>query len=1119
MLVSREELLLSAVSEYGRAVREKLARTTIDGEPEDQLRAPLEALFQALAAELVPGRTVGLVGETRLSDLKTRPDYAVNVDRALCGFVEVKAPGKGADARRFRAGHDRDQWKKLQALPNLLYTDGTAFALFRDGEIVGGVVELEGDIETAGPALRAPTALWPLIEDFLGWKPQAPKTAKTLAHVSARLCRFLRDEAMEQLAAGNAALTGLAQDWRALLFPEANDAQFADGYAQAVTFGLLVARTRDIDIVHGIADAARDLRRQNSLIGTALMVLTDHTETEPALKTSLGTLSRVLNEVNWAEVSKGDPEAWLYFYEQFLEVYDNDLRKLTGSYYTPPQVVETMVRLVDEALRDPSLFDEPDGLAAGNVTVADPAVGTGTFPLGVLRRIAQTVEARTGAGAVPGAIEAAASRLFGFEMQFGPFAVAQLRLFAELRDLLERETRPALNLYVTDTLGDPFIEEVRLGTTYEPIAQSRRDANRVKRETPITVVIGNPPYKEKAKGRGGWIEDGLDGRDRTPLQRWMPPPDWGVGAHAKHLYNLYIFFWRWATWKVFGAGDLEATGREGPERPGIVCFITVSGFLTGPGFQAMRADLRRSCSDVWVIDCSPEGHQPEVATRIFQGVQHPVCIVLAARRGDTDPETPARVRFRALAEGRREAKFAELAGVRLDDSGWADCPADLRAPFRPGAGAAWGAFPALDELFAYDGSGVMPGRTWVIASDPETLRRRWDRLIGERDVERKKEMFYPHLRNKAPGDRHLHKQARQGLTGHEHRSYAVADDATRVIEPTRYAFRTLDRQWLIPDARLINQANPTLWDLYSSNQMFMTAPEDRSAESGPAITICGLIPDLHHYNGRGGRVFPLWADAAATESNVKPALLAVLTARLGRPVGAEDVMAYVAALLAHPAFTARFAEDLRQPGLRVPLTADPDLFAEAARLGREVIWLHTYGERCIDPAAGRPHEAPRMPQGERPHVPAGGAIPGDRLPEEMSYDPATRRLAVGDGVVANVTPAMWAYEVSGKNVLRQWFSYRKADRSRPVIGDRRPPSELERIIPDGWLAQYTTDLIDLLNVLGRLVALEPAQADLLGRVLAGPLLDRADLAADGAFAAPAARVRRSRTPEGQGTLL
>ena len=179
-----------------------------------------------------------------------------------------------------------------------------------------------------------------------------------------------------------------------------------------------------------------------------------------------------------------------------------------------------------------------------------------------------------------------------------------------------------------------------------------------------------------------------------------------------------------------------------------------------------------------------------------------------------------------------------------------------------------------------------------------------------------------------------------------------------------------------------------------------------------------------------------------------------------------------------------------RPGLRVPLTADKKLFDEAVALGREVVWLHCYGERFVDAAAGRPKGPPRLPKGEAPFVPADGAIPGapEPLPETMDYDAAKRRLVIGKGFVENVTPAMRTYEISGKNVLDQWFSYRRRDRTKPLIGDKRPPSPLEKIQPDGWLAEYTEDLLNLLNVLGRLVALEPRQADLLDRIVAGPLV-------------------------------
>ena len=131
-------------------------------------------------------------------------------------------------------------------------------------------------------------------------------------------------------------------------------------------------------------------------------------------------------------------------------------------------------------------------------------------------------------------------------------------------------------------------------------------------------------------------------------------------------------------------------------------------------------------------------------------------------------------------------------------------------------------------------------------------------------------------------------------------------------------------------------ARPQLWSQLSDRQVFLTAPEHLSPTTGPPVTFTGLLPDMHHYHGRGGRVYPLWRDRAASEPNVKPALLAGLAKVYGQPVKAEDVMAYLAAVMAHPAFTARFKADLVRPGLHVPLTADAKLFVEAVALGTEV---------------------------------------------------------------------------------------------------------------------------------------------------------------------------------------
>jgi hypothetical protein len=1092
--------LPTAISTFGASAAAKLSQPAAKGEPEDQLRAPLETLLSDLAQLCgIPPSELAAVGESSVADLKTRPDYAIVRSRMLIGFLELKAPGKGADPRRFKDQHGKTQWAKLQALPNLIYTDGNAFSLWQGGELALPIVHLEGDVASSGSALKAPQALLDLFQTFFQWEPIPPRDAKQLADLTARLCRLLRDEVTEQLSLGSASLTALARDWRALLFPEASDAQFADGYAQAVTFGLLMARARGIELRQGLDQAAKHLGQTNSLIGTALRILTDDAANKRTLKTSIETLVRVLDAVHWPAISRGTPDAWLYFYEDFLAVYDNELRKSTGSYYTPPEVVRLMVRLVDEVLRDQ--LSLRGGLASPQVTLADPAVGTGTFLLEVLRRIEETVGADQGPGAVPASIDAAVRRLIAFEIQLGPFAVAQLRVLAELNDLIGAPPSVAPRMFVTDSLGNPYIEQERLGAIYDPIAQSRREANEIKRHERIMVVLGNPPYKEKAKGRGGWIESGSpNSREPAPLAAWLPPREWGVGAHSKHLRNLYVYFWRWATWKAF---DQDAGANAG-----VVCFISVAGFLNGPGFEKMRDYLRRTTDSIWVIDCSPEGHQPEVATRIFEGVQQPVCVVLAVRSATTVTSVPAAVRFRSLPVGRRQLKFDAMRSIALNDGSWSLCSNEWRAPFLPESSGSWSTYPSLSDLFLYDGSGTMPGRTWIIAPDAESLRRRWKQLVNA-PTEEKEVLFHAHYRKSREGkngigDRHPERAIKKGLPGYPDNPIPVARDKGDCLPPVRYGYRSFDRQWIIPDNRLINQPNPELWEAHSEHQVYLTALTRTSPTAGPAVTITGLLPDHDHYKGSfAGRAFPLWLDRQRKVPNFRPALLGALAEFYGVSVGAEDLFAYVAAIFAHPAYVDRFRTHLAQPGLRVPLTRESQLFSSAVELGRTVVWLHTFGERFAD-GKERKSQPPRLRADLSPRVPAGGAIPGASvsMPDSIDYDIGKRHLIIEGGYVENVSPEVWNYEVSGKQILRQWFSYRRAHRERPIIGDRRKPSVLGDVQPERWPAEYTTELLDVLHVLGRLVEIEPQQAALLEAICTGPLLSLVELGAMGALAIP-----------------
>ncbi len=1059
-----------AISAFGQTVAARFA--TGGGEPEDLLRGPFEQLMAHVAAEVSVGQVV-LAGEHHLAEDRVRPDYAVYAGGALVGFVELKAPGKGVDAPRYK-GRDRRQWQRLACLPNVLYTDGQDFALYRDGTRIGEVARLDGDVTAAGAGLRvADGRLTSIVEDFLRWKPIPPRRPREVASVTARLCRVLRDEVKESLDTGTLGLQDLARDWRRLLYPDATDDEFADGYAQTVTFALLLARVEGIALAgRDLRDVADDLGSRHTLMARALSVLTDPTVL-PKLAVSVETLQRVLSVLDWPKVSRSDPAAWLYFYEDFLEEYDPRLRRQTGSYYTPIEAVDPMARMVEDLLR--TRLGHVEGFRSPGVTVMDPAAGTGTFLFRIVDRIASAIRSDEGPGAVGPALRKAAGRLVGFELQAGPFSVAELRLATEFNRQGAILGPDELRLHLTDTLANPFVEETQLAATYRPIAESRQRANEVKRAEPVVVVIGNPPYKERSRGLGGWVEQGAPGTGAALLDDFRPPPELGLGPHVKHLYNLYVYFWRWATWKVF---------EHHPGDAGVVAFVTVAGFLNGPGFAEMRHHLRRWADEIWVVDCSPEGHQPDVPTRIFAGVQQPICITIALRDRSTGPDMPAPVRFTSVA-GTRAQKFEQLATLELRDHSWATCSEAWHAPFRPQSAKSWSSMPALDDLLAWSGSGVMPGRTWVVAPSPAVLRERWHGLVMA-PVDARAVLLAEHAR-----DRTIHTKLSDNLPGYATLG-PLATESGESAEPVRYEVRTLDRAWIIPDKRVINQPNPSVWQVRDAlGQVFLTASADIAPTAGPASTFSRFVPDLHHHHGRGGRVYPLWLDAAGSVPNVVPGLLGHLATVLAGEVTAPDLVAYIAGLSAHPGYVERFGADLELPGLRIPVSADAVLFARAVGLGRRVIWLHSYGERFADAGEGRPPGPPRVTGEDRPLVMTG--IPDDEagMPEMIGFDLASGTLAVGAGRVTGVTEAMWEYEVSGYKLLRRWFNRRK----REPEGRRSSP--LDDIVARSWASTWTSELVDLLHVLALLIELEAEQAAVLDEILEAPLVTVEGLTAAG----------------------
>ncbi len=1033
-------------------------------QPEDQLKWPVQELLQA-AHPGVLTRT-----EVQVDGLGGRPDMGVHVHAALCGFVELKAPGHGARTANFR-GRDKAQWEKFTALPNVLYTDACEWALYRSGvqtqhENKPLVVRLGGLIERGSAALddATLTALFTLLTDFLNWSPIVPHEPRKLAELLAPLCRLLRADVAAAMQTEGSALKVLCGEIRQYLFPHTDDAQFADIYAQTLTYALLLARLNgetDLTAEH----AATRLESGHGLLATTMRILTQ-AEARAEIETAVSILERVICAVDPQKLSKrGDP--WLYFYEDFLAAYDPLLRKQTGSYYTPQEVIACQTALVSELLVE--RFDKRFTFADEDVVFLDSSAGTAAYPLAAIESALQLVETRLGAGAVAEYATRCAENVYAFEVQVGPYAVAHLRMTKLLRDAGATLPSDGLHVLLTDTLESPHAVPPQPPLFGRRLTEEQRRAQRVKASMPVFVCMGNPPYfreeseDDAAHTRGRWVRFGDDNAtaDTRPILRDFTEA--APAVHVKNLYNLYVYFWRWTLWKMF-----ENPLPGGASQKGIVSFITASSYLRGPGFTAMRQRMREAFDELWIIDLEGDNLGARKTENVF-AIQTPVCIATGVRLATKKTHKLAKVRYIRIT-GTKAEKLEKLAAIRsFADVAWEECFKGATEPLLPERVGDYSAWPLVTDLWPWQLNGVQWKRTWPIGETPEVLQARWRALLAAPADQRGALMRETDARNAS-------REVDCFLDGQTLEAIRAKPRDAASLRPIRYAGRSFDRRWILPDNRLCDRHRPGLWAAHGDKQIYLTSLLTGVLGDGPAATACIHPPDLHHFRGSfGGKdVIPLWRDAAATQPNLPAALLHTLAAELGSKISAEDFLAYTYAVLSAPSYAETFAEELTVPGPRLPITCDASLFKQAVALGRRLLWLHSYGERYV-------------PRGQkRGHLPSGSAkchkgVPTTAAGYPQAFAWANDTLHVGDGEFGPVSQAVWEFSVSGYEVVKSWLAYRMK------AGSGRKSSDLDNIRPEAWTAALTTELLELLWVIEATIAEQPDLDGLLALIIAKPL--------------------------------
>lgn len=916
---------------------------------------------------------------------------------------------------------------------------------------------------------------------------EAIASAIRLAERMADTAQGLRREVAAALATEkpNGPFNTLMGEVREQLVGSVTPATFADMCAQTLVYGVLTSRITD-PASFGASTTLAAVPLSNPFLAAFFDNVHDQASVLDLEGIGLEQLVADLRETNveaildqfGASARGGDPV--IHFYEEFLQRYDRKMRADAGAFYTPQPVVEFMTRTVDTILRD--RFGLAAGLADGAtwaevaewngfavpedvepssqfVSMVDPATGTGTFVVEWLRR-ARTSFLHDGKAAdwPEHAREVVLPSLHAFELMLGPYAIAHLKVALELHD--ENVVDDAPNILLTDTLDHESHNQLLFED--DPVSGEGERAAALKDGARFTVVIGNPPYDREQKDvgssgkrKGGIARYGVPGV--PPLMNAVLDPltAAGLGKHAKNAYNDYVYFWCWAAWQA-------VTKREGP---GIVALITASSYLDGVSLGGLRAHLRDVFDELWIVDLGGEGRGARVDENVF-AIRTPVTIAFGIRTGG--PHKGCAVRYLAV-EGTRDEKLSQLGKLDLLGAPVAAIEGTGLARLTPVSAAEYHEWPEISDLFPLIFPGVKAGRTWVLGPSSSLLKRRVAELL-EHSLPQRPGLF----KDSPTGRKCVELLGRTNMPG----DWDKTPVSRMVDQPdlARYGYRSLDRQWVIADPRFLDRASAA-WSLHSNDQIYLTTLTSTKLGAGPAVTATPYVPDLDHFRGSYGakNVMPLYRDRQGRDPNVTNGLLDVIAEALGAEVEPEHLLGYVYGLTGSSAFTDHFTDELGEAAgpVRIPITADAELFDEAVALGEELLWLHTWGERFAD---GQDLPSPTAKE----VAPVSGAYP-----EKFKWDASSRTLAVGNGSFGPVEREVWEFEVSGLKVLQSWLGYRMK------AGKGKKSSPLDDIRPERWT--FTPELLTLLAILEQTVALTPSAAELLDRVVAGDLIDPATI--------------------------
>ena len=978
------------------------------------------------------------------------PDFRVwDGKQKIVGYIEAKDLGVELDDVE-----ESEQLKRyLTTFPNVILTNFTEFRLYRDGEKIDQISITRPFIIkklSTAPPLENEDKLFELLERFLDFSLPKTYTAKTLAVELAKRTKFLKDEIVtEELKIGTKSIHSFYEAFKEFLIAGISEDEFADLYSQTITYGLFAARLR----------AEKDFNRKlaYSYIPKSIGILRDvfkfisMEDLPQQMEVIIDDIAEVLSAADAKKIldqyyheGKGSDPV-LHFYETFLSVYDPATREKRGVYYTPEPVVSFIVSSLHQILKDK--FNMSNGLASKDVTLLDPAGGTLGFLAKAIEVAVKEVRDRFGEGIVrPFINDTILENFYAFELMMAPYAIGHMKMSFLLEELGYRmQDDERIKYYLTNTLEMKELEESKF-PGMSSLSTESHEAGKVKKDVPILIILGNPPYSGHSSNIGEWISEAIKEYyqvDGKPLGEKNP----------KWLQDDYVKFIRFSQWKIDQAGE------------GVLGFITNHSYLDNPTFRGMRQSLMKSFDEIYILDLhgnslkkekAPDGSKDENVFDIMQGV----AIAFFIKYKD---DRKIHKVFHSEIYGLREEKYKWLLKNNIKKVKWKKAvPFPEFYLFQPTDNELlnhYSSFPKITEIFPVNSVGIVTARdNFVIDFDRKKLERRIEDFRNPKIDDEILKRTYDLKENQSWKIKEQREKLRKDLDW--------KDSIKQIL------YRPFDIRWILYHDEMIERSRRDVMEnmdenigLIARRQMLPNKPMNYFFVSDKMIADGVIRSD----NKGGESLFPLYLyrkssekkkakfiqlfifepeeDYVTTSPNISKDIIYLLQRNFGIPFrhplykiimeeenknkgideekkidgfGSKNIFYYIYAILYSNTYRTKYAEFLKIDFPRIPFTKDYKLFIKLGKLGEQLADLH-----LLKPAspAGRSEELnkaiSRFPKN------------GSNKVEKLKYE--NEKVWINEEqYFSGIKKEVWNYQIGGYQVCDKWLKDRKG---RTLISD------------------------------------------------------------------------------------